>query len=58
MILFKVDNDEMEGLVLQILCLHLSLLIKQALSEAGEVKFTAKLMWLFVCALNKLAQKW
>lgn len=44
MILFKVDNDEMEGLVLQILCLHLSLLIKQALSEAGEVKFTANLM--------------
>lgn len=52
MIVFKVDNDEIVEAVLQFLLLHLSLLIKWALSEAQpHNKFNVTL---FIPALNKV----
>lgn len=52
MIVFKVDNDEIVEAVLQFLLLHLSLLIKWALSEArAHSKFNVTL---FIPALNKV----
>lgn len=52
MIVLKVDNDEIVEAVLQFLLLHLSLLIKWALSEArAHSKFNVTL---FIPAQNKV----
>lgn len=52
LIVFKVDNDEIVEAMLQFLLLHLSLLIKWALSEAqAHNKFNVTL---FIPALNKV----
>lgn len=52
MIVFKVDNDEIVEAVLQFLLLHLSLLIKWALSEAQARNKSN--VTLFIPALNKV----